>query len=96
MADFFDDFGKKVADAASDLSQKASDTLEVQKLKSEIRFLKRGNQRDFVDIGKSVYEKFSKNEIHDMDMIALCEAIEKRDEQIEKYEEQIVRIKEEL
>ena len=29
-------------------------------------------------------------------MIALCEAIEKRDEQIEIYEEQIVRIKEEL
>ena len=58
--------------------------------------MKRGNQRDFVDIGKSIYEKFTKNEIQDMDMIALCEAIEKRDEQIEKYEEQIVRIKEEM
>ena len=96
MADFFDEFGKKVADAASDLSRKAGDTIEVQKLKSEIRFLKRGNQRDFVDIGKSIYEKFTKNEIQDMDMIALCEAIEMRDEQIEKYEEQIVRIKEEM
>ena len=58
--DFFDEFGKKVADAASDLSRKAGDTIEVQKLKSEIRFLKRGNQRDFVDIGKSIYEKFTK------------------------------------
>lgn len=96
MADFFDDFGKKLADTASDLSKKAGDTWEVQKLKSEIRMLKRGNQRDFEDIGKSVYEKFTKNEIQDMDMIALCEAIEKRDEQIEKYEEQIVRIKEEM
>ena len=79
MADFFDEFGKKVADVASDLSKKAGDTMEVQKLKSEIRFLKRGNQRDFEDIGKAVYEKFTKNEIQDMDMIALCEAIEKRD-----------------
>ena len=41
MADFFDEFGKKVADVASDLSKKAGDTMEVQKLKSEIRFLKR-------------------------------------------------------
>lgn len=96
MADFFDEFGKKVSDMASDLSKKAGDTMEIQKLKSEIRLLKRGNQRDFVDIGKSVYDKFTKNEIQDMDMIALCEAIEKRDEQIEKYEEQIVRIKEEM
>ena len=96
MADFFDEFGKKVADVGSELSKKAGDTMEVQKLKSEIRFLKRGNQRDFEDIGKAVYEKFTKNEIQDMDMIALCEAIEKRDEQIEIYEEQIVRIKEEL
>ena len=96
MADFFDEFGRKMADVASDLGKKAGDTMEVQKLKSEIRFLKRGNQRDFVDIGKAVYEKFTKNEIQDMDMIALCEAIEKRDEQIEKYEEQIVRVKEEL
>ena len=46
MAEFFDEFGKKVADVASDLSKKAGDTMEVQKLKSEIRFLKRGNQRD--------------------------------------------------
>ena len=96
MADFFDQLGKKVSDLASDLSKKTGDTLEMQKLKSEIRSLKRGNQRDFVDIGKSVYEKFTKNEIQDMDMIALCEAIEKRDEQIEKCEEKIVRIKEEM
>ena len=96
MADFFDGFGKRVADVASDLGKKAGDTIEVQKLKSEIRFLKRGNQRDFVDIGKAIYEKFTKSEIQDMDMIALCEAIEKRDEQLEKYEEQIVRIKEEM
>ena len=96
MADFFDQLGKKVSDLASDLSKKTGDTLEVQKLKSEIRSLKRGNQRDFVDIGKSVYEKFTKNEIQDMDMIALCEAIEKRDEQIEQCEEKIVRIKEEM
>ena len=96
MADFFDEFGKKVADAASDLSRNAGDTIDLEKLKSEIGFLERGNQRVFVDIGKSIYEKFTKNEIQDMDMIALCEAIEKRDEQIEKYEEQIVRIKEEM
>ena len=53
MADFLMNW-EKVADVASDLSKKAGDTMEVQKLKSEIRFLKRGNQRDFEDIGKAV------------------------------------------
>ena len=96
MADFFDEFGKGVSDVASDLSRRAGDSLEIQRLKGEIRSLKRGNRRDFEDIGRSIYEKFTKNEIQDMDMIALCEAIEKREEEIEKYEEQIVRIKEEI
>ena len=55
MADFFGELGKKIADTASDLSKKAEDTLEVQKIKGEIRSLKRANERDYKDIGRMVY-----------------------------------------
>lgn len=93
MADFFGDLGKRISDVARDLGKKTEDTIEIQKIKSDIRSLQRSNSRDFEDIGKAVYEKFKKNEIPDMDLITFCESIEKRDEEIENKEEEIARIK---
>ena len=75
MADFFSVLGKKISDVAEDLEKKTEDTLEVQKIKSNIRSLKRANERDFMDIGKMVYEKFHDGEISDIDYVTLCEAI---------------------
>ena len=65
MADFFSVLGKKISDVAEDLEKKTEDTLEVQKIKSNIRSLKRANERDFMDIGKMVYEKFHDGEMSD-------------------------------
>ena len=79
MADFFGELGKKITDTASDLSKKAEDTLEIQKIKGEIRSLKRANERDYKDIGRMVYEKFQKRE----------EEVEKQEEQIVKIKEEI-------
>lgn len=96
MKDLFENLGKKIADVAGDVSKATGDTLEITKLKSDIRTLKRGNERDYMDMGKFIFEKFQKNEIIDADLIALCEAIEKRDEEVEKLEASIARIKEEF
>lgn len=96
MADFFGELGKKISDAAIDISKKAEDTIEIQKIKSDIRSMKRFNERDLKDIGRMVYEKFQKGEVDDTEYISLCEEIEKREEEIEKQEEQIVKIKEEI
>ena len=70
MADFFGELGKKLSDTAIDISKKAEETFEVQKI--------------------------SKGEVDDTEYIALCEQIEKREEEIESQEEQIVKIKEEI
>ena len=80
MADFFSVLGKKISDVAEDLGKKTEDTVEIQKIKSNIRSLKRANERDFMDIGKMVYDKFHDGEISDIDYVTLCEAIEKREE----------------
>ncbi|MCI9382476.1 MAG: hypothetical protein HFG88_16015 [Dorea sp.] len=96
MADFFGELGKKLSDTAIDISKKAEETFEVQKIKGDIRSLKRANERDMKDIGRMVYEKFRKGEVDDTEYIALCEQIEKREEEIESQEEQIVKIKEEI
>ena len=96
MADFFEGLGKRLSDVAADIGKKTGDTLEIQKIKSDIRSLKRANERDLIDIGRMVYEKFQDGEVSDMDYVTLCEEIEKRDEEIEKQEELIVKIQGEM
>lgn len=96
MTDLFGNLGKKIADVASDVTKATGDTLEIQKLKSDIRTLKRGSERDYMDMGKYIYDKFQKNEVVDTELIALCEAIEKREEEAEKLEKEIARIKEDI
>lgn len=93
MADFFEDLGKRISDVANDIGKKTEDTLEIQKRRGDIRTLKRASERDLMDIGKMIYEKFRQGEINDTDCIELCEEIEKRGLQIEKQEEEIARIR---
>ena len=93
MADFFNVLGKKISDVAEDLGRKTEDTVEIQKIKSNIRSLKRANERDLIDIGKMVYDKFHDGEISDIDYVTLCEAIEKREEEIERMEAEVKKIK---
>ena len=91
--DFLEDLGKKLQEAANDLTKFTEDALEIQKKRSDIRALNRGNDRDLIDLGKAVYEKFTKGELEDPDMVALCEAIAKREMQVKDLEEDITRIK---
>ena len=86
MADFFENLGKKIAEVADDIGKKAGDTLEVQKIKSDIRSLNRANEKDFIDIGRMIYEKFTEGELAGTDYIKICETIEKRDEEIKQKE----------
>ena len=93
MADFFDTLGQRISDVASDFGKMTEDTLEIQKIKSDIRGLKRANDRDFKDIGLMIYEKYEKGEEIDESYREICEAISKREDDIERQEEEIVRIK---
>lgn len=92
MADLFNNLSQKFTEVASDLSKKTEETIEIQKIKSEVRSLKRANDRDFKDIGLSIYEKFVKGEEIDESFLDFCKEIAERDEAIEKKEEEIVKI----
>ena len=84
MADFFEQLGKKISDVAEDFGKKTEDTLEVQ----------RANERDYIEIGKKIYEKFKAGEVADLEYIALCESIEKREEEAVQCQEEIRKIQE--
>ena len=67
---------------------------KTQKIKSQIRSLKRANDKDYMDIGRMVYEEFQDGELSGTDYITICEAIEKREEEIERKETELERFKE--
>ena len=92
MAGFFDDLGKRLSETANDLGKKAEDTLQIQKRKSDIRFLGRAYDRDYMDIGKIIFEKYRNGEVVDTDMAALCESIDQRNEEVTKIQAEIDRI----
>jgi len=95
MQDFFDDLGKRISETADEVVKRTGEALEVQKIRAQIRTLTRSSERDFMDMGKIIYEKFQEGEMVDDALIGFCEEIERRDEKIEEYEAEITRIKEE-
>ena len=86
---FFEQLGKKISDVAEDFGKKTEDTLEVQRIKSQIRSLDRANERDYIEIGKKIYQKFKAGEVADLECISLCESIEKREEEAAQCQEEI-------
>lgn len=93
MEDFFGKLSKKLGETMEDLEEKAKDTIEVQKIKSQVNTLKRANERDFTDIGKIIYERFEKGEVVDAEFLSFCKGIEKREDKIKECEQEISRIK---
>lgn len=93
MKTFLEDLGKRIGETAEIVGNKANEAMEVQKLKSQIRALERGNESDFEDLGRMVYEKFRNGESLDEEAAALCEAIQSREESITEYTEQIADVK---
>lgn len=93
MEDLFGKLGKALGDTVETLGKKAENTLDVQKIKSQINSMKRSNERDLTDMGKIIYERFEKGVLTDTEFLAYCEAIEKREEEIAKCEQEISRIK---
>jgi uncharacterized phage infection (PIP) family protein YhgE len=93
MKTFFEDLGKKIGETAETVTNKAGEAVEVQRLRNQIRALERGNESDYAELGRMIYEHYKDGEVVDAEAIGLCEAIQNRDESITKYVQQISEVK---
>ena len=93
MKDFFEDLGKRLGETAETMTSKAGDAIEIQKLKSQVRSLARGNAVDLMELGKTIYDRFKAGEEVEEPAKGLCEAIQNREASMENYEKKIARIK---
>lgn len=83
----------KTGDVVEVVVNKTEQTLEVQKIKSQVRVMKRNNDRDLRDIGKMIYHKYKEGEEIDEQYAELCEAIAERESSIENSMVEIAKIK---
>lgn len=93
MRDFLEDLGKRLGETAETMTNKAGEAIEIQKLKSQIRSLARGNAVDLVELGRTIYDRYKNGEEVDENAQSLCESIQKRELSIEGYEKKIARLK---
>lgn len=93
MKAFFEDLGKRLGETAETVTTKAGEAMEIQKLKSQIRTLERGNDTDLIDLGHIIYQRFLDGEDVGEEASGLCEAIQSRKESIAEYEQKISDVK---
>lgn len=93
MKSFFEDLGRKIGETAETVTNKAGEAVEVQRLRNQIRALERGNERDYAELGRMVYDHYKAGEVVDAEAIGICEAIQNREESIGKYEQEISNVK---
>ena len=93
MTNFLGDLGKKIGETAETMISMAGDSVEVQKLKGQIRNLERGNSHDMEDLGRAVYQQFLDSGKVDESAQELCEAIRSRESDIAECVEKISQIK---
>lgn len=93
MRTFLEDLGKRLGETAESVTNKAGEAMEIQKLKSQIRTLERGNEEDLIELGRIMYAKFEDGESLGEEASGLCEAIQSREESIAEYQQKISDVK---
>lgn len=93
MKDFWEDLGKRIGETAESVTSMAGDAIEIQRMKSQMRSLARGNAVDLMELGHTIYDRYKAGEEVEESAKALCDAIRDREESISEYEKKIAEIK---
>ena len=91
--DFFGNLGQALSKTAKELSGRAEDVYETQRLKNKISAEERQIDKIMADLGKIVYQHYKEEVPVDDAQKALCEQIDQRMEQIEQLRTDINNLK---
>ncbi|WP_122643475.1 zinc-ribbon domain-containing protein [Luxibacter massiliensis] len=93
MKTFFEDLGRKIGETAETVTNRASEAVEVQRIRNQIRSLERGNERDYMDLGRIVYRYYKDGGDVGEEAESYCQAVKDRKETILEYEKEAAEIK---
>ena len=89
----FDDLGKKLGETVDNVSAMAGKSIEIQKLRNQVRNLERGNALDIQSLGRMVYQGFIDGVKLEDKPKEICEGIKSREEGIEELLQKIALLK---
>jgi DNA repair exonuclease SbcCD ATPase subunit len=89
----FDDLGKKLGETVDSVSAIAGKSIEIQKLRNQVRNLERGNALDIQSLGRMVYQGFIDGAKLEEKPQEICEGIKSREEGIEELLQKISLLK---
>ena len=91
--DFFGSLGETLTKTARELSDRAEEVYETQRLKNKISGEERQITNAMADIGKIIYKRYRDGVPLEEEEKAICEQIDDRREQIDKYKEEMNGVK---
>ena len=93
---FFSNLGDTLSKTVKEVSGRAGNAYETQKIKNRISGEEKQIQKIMADIGKIVYERYTEGVPVEDAQKTLCEQIDQRQEQIKTYNNMIDEIKEKI
>ncbi len=91
--DFFGSLGETLTKTAKELSGRAEEVYETQRLRNKISGEERQVEKAMADLGRIIYKRYKEDVPVDDAQKALCEQIDQRMEQIGKYKTDISELK---
>lgn len=91
--DFFGSLGETLTKTVRELSGRAEEVYETQRLKNKISGEERQITKAMADIGKIIYKRYRDGVPLEEEEKAICEQIDDRREQIDKYKEEMNGVK---
>ena len=89
----FEEFSEKLSKTAESVGNKASEMVQITKIKKDIHSLKQANNQDYKEIGKLIYNMYLKDVVHDPEIMDICDTISERDIKIEECRKELSSIK---
>lgn len=90
---FLENLGKKVGEAAQAAAKKSGELVEITKLNVNIGSEEDKIQKLYTQIGKTIFEKYSKEGTVDSDVQQSCEEIKVHEQNIKALKEKIMEVK---
>ena len=90
---FFDGLSKKITETVDVVGKKTNEMVEVQKLRSQISSLEKNIDKNYILLGKMMFDKYQDGEPLSDEAKAYCEEITGSAVLIEEYKAEIAEIK---
>ena len=91
--DFFGTLGETLTKTARELSGRAEEVYETQRLRNKISGEERQINKAMADLGKIIYKRYRDGVPVDEEEKAICEQIDDRMAQVDKYKEEMDGVK---